>query len=78
MRHRHGDLRRDQTQLFERFFRTAEATTAAIQGTGLGLAIVAVIVEAHGGSIGVESEIGFGTTFKIVLPVALTAEASVA
>jgi two-component system, OmpR family, phosphate regulon sensor histidine kinase PhoR len=64
----------DQVQLFERFFRTSEATSAAIQGTGLGLAIVAAIVEAHGGSIAVESEVGFGTTFKIVLPAALPAE----
>jgi signal transduction histidine kinase len=68
----------DQAQLFERFFRTSEATSAAIQGTGLGLSIVAAIVEAHGGSIDVESEVGFGTTFRIVLPVALTAEVFVA
>jgi signal transduction histidine kinase len=64
----------DQAQLFERFFRTSEATSNAIQGTGLGLAIVAAIVEAHGGSIAVESEIGFGTTFRIVLPLTLSAE----
>jgi signal transduction histidine kinase len=68
----------DQEQLFERFFRTAEATSAAIQGTGLGLSIVAAIVEAHGGSITVDSEIGFGTTFRIVLPIPQTAEAAVA
>jgi signal transduction histidine kinase len=68
----------DQEQLFERFFRTAEATSAAIQGTGLGLSIVAAIVEAHGGSIAVDSEIGFGTTFRIVLPIPQTAEAAVA
>jgi len=60
----------DQEHLFDRFFRTSEATSSAIQGTGLGLAIVASIVEAHGGSIGVASEVGFGTTFTIVLPVA--------
>src|SRR5205807_5457699 len=60
----------DQGLLFDRFFRTAEATTSAIQGTGLGLAIVAAIVEAHGGSIEVESAVGFGTTFKIILPAA--------
>ncbi len=42
--------------------------SAAIQGTGLGLAIVAAIVDAHGGSIEVDSQVGFGTTFKIVLP----------
>jgi PAS domain S-box-containing protein len=68
----------DQAQLFERFFRTSEATSNAIQGTGLGLAIVAAIVGAHGGKITVASEIGFGTTFRIVLPLALPAEQAVA
>lgn len=64
----------DQAQLFERFFRTEQATNAAIQGTGLGLSIVAAIVEAHGGSIDVESEVGFGTTFRVVLPIGRPAE----
>jgi PAS domain S-box-containing protein len=64
----------DKAQLFERFFRTEQATTAAIQGTGLGLSIVRAIVEAHGGSIDVESEVGFGTTFRVVLPVGRPAE----
>jgi signal transduction histidine kinase len=63
----------DQQHLFERFFRTSEAQTEAIQGTGLGLSIVAAIVEAHGGSIEVESELGVGTTFTVVLPSARTA-----
>jgi hypothetical protein len=58
--------------------RTSEATSAAIQGTGLGLSIVAAIIEAHGGSISVESEVGFGTTFRIVLPVLARAETSAA
>jgi len=58
----------DQRHLFERFFRTSEAQTEAIQGTGLGLSIVVAIVEAHGGSVEVESELGVGTTFTIVIP----------
>jgi signal transduction histidine kinase len=58
----------DQKQLFGRFFRTAAASDHAIQGTGLGLAIVQAIVDAHGGSISVESEVGRGTTFKVKLP----------
>ena len=66
-----GISKDDQNHLFDRFFRTTEATSSAIQGTGLGLAIAAAIVEAHGGSIDVESEVGFGTTFRIVLPPAL-------
>lgn len=58
----------DVQHLFERFFRTSDARVQAIQGTGLGLSIVAAIVEAHGGSIEVESELGVGTTFRVVLP----------
>jgi signal transduction histidine kinase len=73
-----GISEEDQRQLFERFFRTSDATSAAIQGTGLGLSIVAAIIEAHGGSIAVESEVGFGTTFKIVLPAFTRAEATAA
>jgi signal transduction histidine kinase len=58
----------DQQRLFERFFRAPEATEQAIQGTGLGLSIAAAIVQGHGGSIEVESEVGRGTAFKVVLP----------
>ena len=73
-----GISKEDQAQLFQRFFRTSEATSNAIQGTGLGLSIVAAIIEAHGGSIHVESEVGFGTTFRIVLPALAPAEMSAA
>ena len=44
--------------------------TEAIQGTGLELSIVVAIVEAHGGSVEVESELGVGTKFRVVLPTA--------
>ena len=57
-----------QAHLFEKFFRTSEATKKAIQGTGLGLAISQAIVEAHGGSIAVESEEGHGSTFRVTMP----------
>jgi signal transduction histidine kinase len=52
--------------LFQRFFRAS--TSVSVPGTGLGLSIVKSIVEAHGGTIAVESERGVGTTFSIELP----------
>jgi signal transduction histidine kinase len=54
----------DRDQIFERFFRVQ----AAAKGAGLGLAITKAIVDAHGGSISVESEVGSGTSFRIRLP----------
>lgn len=56
----------DQQHLFEPFFRTAQANR--ILGTGLGLTIVQRSVEAHGGSIEIESQLGVGTTFRVHLP----------
>ena len=58
---------RDQAHLFERFYR-GEATARGIPGTGLGLAIVQEIVEEHGGSVSVESKLGVGSTFTVLLP----------
>jgi len=58
----------EQEHLFTRFFRTADSRARAVQGTGLGLAIVRHIVEAHGGTVGVRSELGRGTDFIVTLP----------
>jgi len=50
-------------KIFQPFFTTKS------KGTGMGLAITRRIIEEHGGSIGVSSEYGRGTTFTIILPV---------
>ncbi|WP_105386525.1 sensor histidine kinase [Neorhizobium alkalisoli] len=57
----------DLPRLFEPYFRARSAT--GIAGTGIGLNIVREIIELHGGTISVTSEIGKGTTFTISLPV---------
>jgi signal transduction histidine kinase len=59
----------EQAQLFDRFFRSTEATERAIPGTGLGLTIAKAIIERHDGSIEVESAPGAGTTMRVRLPV---------
>ncbi len=62
----------DLPRVFDRFFRTAESMEQAVPGTGLGLPIARAIVEASAGRISVESTVGFGTTFTVVLPAART------
>lgn len=58
----------EQQRLFERFFRASTASEHQIPGTGLGLYITRAIVEAHGGSIVVRSDLGEGTSFSVELP----------
>jgi signal transduction histidine kinase len=59
----------DLSQVFERFSRRERDRARRSGGTGLGLAIVKAIVDAHDGSVEVESSRGAGTTFRIQLRV---------
>ncbi|MFH1021066.1 MAG: GAF domain-containing sensor histidine kinase [Pseudomonadota bacterium] len=59
-----------QAHLFEEFFRAPNAKAQVKDGTGLGLAITKNLVNRFGGRIGVESKLGEGTTFTVLLPLA--------
>src|SRR5437588_372168 len=65
-----GISKEDLPRIFERFYRVDKARTAEnIRGTGLGLAIVKHVAQLHGGHVEAESELGKGTTIRVVLPV---------
>jgi signal transduction histidine kinase len=61
-----GISKTDQAQLFDTFYRGANVSH--VQGTGLGLSIIKRCVDAYGGSIAIESEVGVGSTFTVSLP----------
>ena len=58
----------DLNMIFDRFKQVNESLSRNAQGTGIGLSLVKSIVELHGGSISVESEVGKGSKFTVVLP----------
>jgi signal transduction histidine kinase len=63
-----GIKKEDLKHLFEKFYRGAEAKQRVVRGLGLGLYYVKQIVEAHGGTISVQSKPAEGTTFYIKIP----------
>lgn len=63
-----GIAQDNQKKIFDRFFRAEDDAVQQVAGTGLGLAIVASLVEMHGGRITVDSALGQGSTFTVLLP----------
>ncbi len=68
-----GIARRDQSRIFEKFYRTGDPLVHNTKGSGLGLSLVRHITQAHGGEIAVESTPGKGSKFTLSLPVASAA-----
>ena len=64
-----GISKEEINKIFERFYRVGDELTRKVKGSGLGLTLAKHIVEAHGGTIDVESEVGKGSRFMVKLPV---------
>ncbi len=63
-----GIKEEDIPELFKRYTRASQSGTSGEPGTGLGLSITKSLVEAHGGTLAVESVVGQGTSFRVYLP----------
>ena len=59
----------DQSRVFERFYRVEKGRARKNGGTGLGLAIVKHITQLYGGTVSLESQVGKGSTFTVILPI---------
>lgn len=70
-----GIAREEQRRIFDKFYRIDDRLSRAREGSGLGLAIVKHIVRAHAGRVELDSDLGKGSTFKIVLPAVREARA---
>jgi len=68
-----GIARRDQTKIFEKFYRTGDPLVHNTKGSGLGLSLVKHITHAHGGQVEVESTPGKGSKFTLSLPLTVDA-----
>jgi signal transduction histidine kinase len=63
-----GIAARDRERIFEKFARVEQGLVHDVKGSGLGLSMVRHIAEAHGGRVEVESGLGQGSSFTLVLP----------
>jgi len=64
-----GIPRQEQGRIFKKFVRGTGTAASGVKGTGIGLTLVDHVIKAHGGHVRLESEVGRGSTFTIVLPI---------